>query len=126
MAGSRTPWGDDLEKARQAAMARAKEAVAASPPSDVSDLSIEDCFIRVLVEMFASGIGLGVGTMPDGMAIWIRLRMPTEAKDPRSGHVAFVAHNDPQVVWQKAVLALESSSPGQWWKPDRFATPPRT
>jgi hypothetical protein len=123
---SKTPWRDDLEAARKAAVARAKEAAEATPPpSDVSDLSIEDCFVRVLIEMFALGVGLGLGVMPDGMAIWIRLRMPAEAKDPRAGHVAFVAHNDPQTVWQKAVLALESSSPGQWWKPDRFASSAR-
>lgn len=123
MSGKPGSYGE-LERARAAAQQRAKEEAAANPPSDVSDLSLEECFVRVLVEMFASRVGLGVGVMPDGMAIWIRLRMPTEAKDPRAGHVAFVAHNDPTVVWQKAVLALESSRPGQWWKPDRFAAPP--
>lgn len=122
---AKSPFYDDLEKARKAALARAKEIAAADPPADVSDLTVEECFVRVLVEMFASGLGLGVGVMPDGMAIWIRLRMPTEAKDARAGHVAFVAHNDPQVVWQKAVLALESASPGQWWRPDRYAAPSR-
>lgn len=123
---AKQPFQADLDAARKAAVARAKEAAAANPPSDVSDYTLEDCFVRVLVEMFSLGVGLGVGVMPDGMAVWIRIRMPAEAKDPRAGHVAFVAHNDPTVVWQKAVLALESASPGQWWKPDRFASPART
>lgn len=120
---SSAPFVKDLEAARKAAVDRAKAEAAEKPPSDVSDLTVEECYIRVLVEMFALGVGLGVGVMPDGMAIWIRLRVPAKAKDPRAGHVAFVAHNDPTTVWQKAVLALESASPGQWWKPDRFATP---
>ena len=76
--------------------------------------------------MYTSGVGVGLGVMPDGMAIWIRLRVPEKSKDPRAGQVAFVAHNDPEVVWQKAVQALESSVTSNWWKPDRFASPPRT
>jgi hypothetical protein len=124
MAGAKVPWGEELKRARAIAVARAKEAKVEEADTDAFDLSIEECYVRLVVAMFASGCGLGMGVMPDGMALWIRLRMPAESTDPRAGHVAFVAHNDPQTVWQKAVQALESSAQSNWWKPDRYAKPP--
>lgn len=123
---SKPSWGDELRDAQKAAVARAKAEAQSDEPTDAFNLSVEECWIRVVIAMYASGVGVGVGVMPDGMAIWVRLRMPAKAKDPRAGHVAFVAHNDPQVVWQKAVQAMESSVQSSWWKPDRFANPAGT
>lgn len=123
MAATKYPWDEQIAGARKAAVARAKAEKEAEEPSDAFNLTIEECYVRILVAMFALGVGVGLGVMPDGMAIWIRLRMPAKAEDPRAGHVAFVAHSDPQTVWQKAVQALESSAQSNWWKPDRFATP---
>jgi len=120
---SKAPWDDLLTTARKAAVARAKAEAAPEEQTDAFGLTLEECWIRVVVSMYASGVGLGVGVMPDGMALWIRLRMPAKAKDPRAGMVAFVAHTDPLTVWQKAVQALESSAQSNWWKPDRFAAP---
>ena len=120
---TKMPWDDELRAAQKTAVARAKEEAAPEEPSDAFSLSIEECYVRIVIAMYTSGIGLGLGVMPDGMALWIRLRVPTKSKDPRAGHVAFVAHNDPAVVWQKAVQALESSVGSNWWKPDRFAQP---
>lgn len=123
---TKMPWDAELKDARKAAVERAKEAVVEEAPTDAFGLTVEECYIRILVAMFTSGVGVGLGVMPDGMAIWIRLRVPEKATDPRAGHVAFVAHSDPQVVWQKAVQALESPVESNWWKPDRFASPART
>lgn len=110
-----------LQEAQKAAQVRAKELAQSDPLSDVSDLSESECWVRLVIAMYASQLTLGVGVMPDGMAIWLRLRVPTASTDPRAGMVAFVAHNDPSVVLQKAVLALEASPKSNWWKPDRFA-----
>jgi len=120
---TKMPWDEELKDARKAAVARAKEETQPDEPTDAFGLTVEECYVRLAVSMFASGLGLGMGVMPDGMALWIRLRMPSKAKDPRAGMVAFVAHTDPLIVWQKAVQALESSAQSNWWKPDRFATP---
>ena len=117
---------EELKKAREVAVARGKARVEEDLPTDAFDLSLEECYVRLVIAMFASGVGLGMGVMPDGMAIWIRLRVPTESSDPRAGHVAFVAHSDPTTVFQKAVQALEASAQSNWWKPDRFASPPKS
>lgn len=123
---TKMPWDEELKKARGIAVARAKEEAKPEEPTDAFNLSVEECYIRVVISMFASGVGVGMGVMPDGMALWVRLRMPAQSKDPRAGRVAFVAHSDPQIVWQKAVQALESPADSNWWKPDRFAAPAST
>lgn len=110
-----------LQEAQKAAQQRAKDQAALEPAADVSDLSESECWVRLIIAMYASQLNMGVGVMPDGMAVWIRLRVPASSTDPRAGRVAFVAHNDPAVVLQKAVLALEASPQSNWWKPDRFA-----
>lgn len=110
-----------LKEAQERAKVRAKERLEAEPQPDVSDLSEAECFVRLVIAMYAFQLGVGMGVLPDGMAIWIRLRVPADSSDERAGMVAFVAHNDPATVLRKAVLALEASPKSNWWKPDRFA-----
>src|SRR6476659_651899 len=107
-----------LQDAKKLAQERAQELVEDMPEERSLDYSIEECHLQVLINMFAMGLKLGMGVMPDGMAIWIRLSVPNTAKDPRAGMVAFVVHSDPVDVWRKAVLALESSSKSNYWKED--------
>lgn len=110
-----------LQDAKKLAQERAKELEDSLPPEREIDLTVEECYIQIVIAMFAYGLKLGMGVMPDGMAVWIRLSMPAKADDPRAGHVAFVVHSDPTIVWQKAILAMESSVKSNYWKEDRFA-----
>jgi len=111
-----------LQDAKKLAQERGKELAESFEEEREIDLTAEECYIQVVINMFAVGLKLGMGVMPDGMAIWIRLSVPSTAKDPRAGMVAFVVHSDPTDVWRKAVLALESSSKSNYWKVDRFAS----
>jgi hypothetical protein len=110
-----------LEMARKASSARAKEAALAAPPEPKIDDTLEDCAVQLVVYMFTYGLKVGMGVMPDGMAIFIRLSMPRGLEDERAGMVAFVVHNDPTEVYRKAILALQASARSAYWKPDRFA-----
>lgn len=110
-----------LQAAQKVAQQRAKVKAESDKFVDSSDLSDSECIVQLVVAMYASQLSLGMGVLPDGMAIWIRLRIPKDSTDPRAGMVAFVAHNDPSVVLRKAVYALEAPSQSNWWKPDRFA-----
>src|SRR5689334_10662340 len=83
-----------LQDARKTAMVRAEERDEGEQPADVGNLSVEECLVRLLIEMYASELTLGMGVMPDGMAVYARLRYPTSCKDPRAGLVSFVVHND--------------------------------
>lgn len=105
-------------------MARAKEQQKPEEPTDAFELDEAECFVRLVISMYASQLGLGMGVMPDGMAVWIRLRVPSSSNDPRAGKVAFVVSNDTLSVLQKAVQAMEASPTSNWWKPDRFAANP--
>jgi hypothetical protein len=71
--------------------------------------------------MYMSGLKVGMGVMPDGMAVYVRLSMPKDAEDPRAGYVAFVVSNEPRSVLNKALDALEATVQSNYWKPDRFA-----
>jgi len=110
-----------LEAARAEAAKRAKEAPKEEVRTDAFELSDSECYIRLVIEMYASGCGVSMGVMPDGMAQWVRLRYPTSSKSSFAGLVAFAVHNDPTTVLQKAVQALDASPNSQWWKPDRYA-----
>lgn len=110
-----------LEVARQQAIERAKELEESFPEPQTIDYSQEECFTQLVIAMYALGLKLGMGVMPDGMAIYIRLSVPSNSVDPRAGMVSFVVHNDPTEVLRKAVLALEASEKSAYWKPDRFA-----
>jgi len=112
----------DLEKAREAAMARAKaEKEAAPPPPEAIDLDEAECFVRLVIEMYSSGLRLGMGVMPDGMAVWIRLSVPSKATSPYAGLVSFVISDDTTTVLRKAVVSLEAAPRPPYWKPDQFA-----
>lgn len=111
----------DLEKAKEIARKRADEAAKAAPPPTPSDEDEAACFVRLVIEMFTSGMRLGMGTMPDGMAVWIRLSVPREAESPYAGMVSFVVSDDTLTVLRKAVASLEAAPRAPYWKPDQFA-----
>lgn len=112
-----------LEAAKAAASARAKEEAAKAPQLSEVDLDAEECLVQLAVESFASGLRMGMGTMPDGMAIWMRLSMPSKASSAYAGLVAFLISDDPLTVLRKAVAALEAPPKPPFWKPDQFARP---
>lgn len=110
-----------LEVARQQAIDRAKELEESFPPEQSLDYTAEECLIQLIIAMYATGLKLGMGVMPDGMAIFIRISVPSNSVDPRAGMVSFVVHNDPTEVFRKAILALEASPQSNYWKPDQYA-----
>jgi len=110
-----------LQDAKKEAKARAEKEALEAPPLPEVDLDTEECFIRLVVGMFASQLRLGMGVMPDGMAIWIRLSVPSKSTDPRAGMVSFVVSDDTAAVLRKAVQAMEAPAKPPWWKPDQFA-----
>ena len=114
-----------LEVARQQAIERAKELEESFPEEQAVDYSVDECVTQLVIAMYALGLKLGMGVMPDGMAIYIRLSVPSKSVDPRAGMVSFVVHNDPTEVLRKAVQALEASAKSAYWKPDRFADQPK-
>jgi hypothetical protein len=110
-----------LEAAQQAAQTRAqKEALEAPKPVEV-DLDEAECLVQLIVESYASGMRMGMGTMPDGMAIWMRLSVPGKAASPYAGMVSFLVSDDPLTVLRKAVLSLEAPAKPPYWKVDQFA-----
>jgi len=111
----------DLEKAKKAAKLRAEKAAKEAPPPREVDDDEAACFVRLVIEMFTSGLRLGMGTMPDGMAVWIRLSIPREAESPYAGLVSFVVSDDTLTVLRKAVASLEAAPQPPYWKPDQFA-----
>lgn len=113
---------DPFGVARAAAKARAeKKAAEAEPVQDPTDHDEAFCFQHLVIAMYLSGLKLGMGVMPDGMAVYCRLSMPKSAEDDRAGMVAFVVSGEPRAVLNKALVALESSAQSNYWKPDRFA-----
>jgi hypothetical protein len=113
-----------LSEAKQQAKKRAEaEAEAAKLDAPQIDYSVEECLVLLQIEMFRTGLTLGMGVLPDGMATYVRLRMPSKADDPRAGQVAFLAGADPLSTLTKAVYCLEAPPNGAYWKPDRFASP---
>jgi len=112
-----------LEAARKAAQKRAQEEAAKAPAVAEVDLDAEECLVQLCVESFASGLKMGMGTMPDGMAIWMRLSVPRKAESPYAGMVSFLISDDPLTVLRKAVASLEAPAKPPYWKPDQFAGP---
>jgi hypothetical protein len=110
-----------LQEARRTAMARAEEQEAAKPPPIDETLTEAECFVRLVIAMYAYQLRVGMGVMPDGMAIFIRLSVPAESKDPHAGMVSFVVSDDTAAVLLKAVQALEAQPKPPFWKPDQFA-----
>lgn len=110
-----------LDAARKTSKARAKEAAENAPQQDPSDRDETECFVHLVIAMYSTGLKLGLGVMPDGMAIYIRLSMPAASEDSRAGMVSFVVSQDTKSVLNKAVDALEASEKSQYWKPDRFS-----
>lgn len=110
-----------LEAAQKAAQARAQAEAAKAPPPTEVDLDEAECLVQLIIESFASGMRLGMGTMPDGMAIWIRLSIPSTASSPYAGMVSFLISDEPLTVLRKAVASLEAPAKPPYWKPDRYA-----
>lgn len=113
-----------LQVAQNDAKARAEIKATEAPDLPDIDLDEAECFVRLVIGCYASQLRLGMGVMPDGMAIFIRLSVPTESVDPRAGMVSFVISNDPLEVLRKAVQALEAPAKPPWWKADKFARQP--
>lgn len=110
-----------LQEAQKESMARAEERAQDEPQQLLEDLSVEECLVRLLIEMYASELSLAMGVMPDGMAVYIRLRYPKTSKDPHAGRVSFVVHNDLAPLLVKAVAALSAAPTGKFWKEDQYA-----
>jgi hypothetical protein len=110
-----------LEAARAVAKARAEKEALEAPPPVQHDEDEAACFVRLVIEMFTSGLKVGMGTMPDGMAVWIRLSMPRSAESPYAGMVSFVVSDDTLTVLRKAVASLEAAPKLPYWKPDQYA-----
>lgn len=100
------------------------EAAAQIADAPQVDYTVDECLVLLVIEMFRTGLTVGMGVLSDGMAVYVRLRMPSKADDPRAGQVAFLAGSDAASALTKAVYALEAPANGVYWKPDRFATPP--
>lgn len=111
----------DLDRAKKIAQARAAQKALETPPPVPSDEDEAACLVRLVIEMFASSLKLGMGTMPDGMAVWIRLSVPSGSESPYAGMVSFVVSDDTLTVLRKAVASLEASPKPPYWKPDQFA-----
>lgn len=119
---ARVPYEKRLQEAKRVAKARAEaEAKSAEPDVPQVDYTVEEALVLLTIEMFRTGLTVGMGVLPDGMAVYVRLRMPSKAEDPRAGMVAFLAGSDAPSALSKALHALESSSKSNYWKPDRFA-----
>ena len=113
---------DALSKARDAAMARAAQEAANQPPQPPDpEWDIEECFVRLAIDMFSLPCKVGLGVMPDGMALFGRVSVPTSSTDHRAGAMAFVVSDEPQTLLRKLVSCLDDPAYGAFWKPDRFA-----
>jgi len=110
-----------LQDAKRTAQARAKREADAAPKSDPSDRDETECFVHLVIAMYSLPLKVGMGVMPDGMAIYIRLSIPATSTDERAGMVSFVVSQDTRSVLNKAVDALEAGGKSQYWKVDRFA-----
>jgi len=121
---AKNPYEARLKEAKSAAKRRA-EAQAAKEVEDAPSIeySVEECLVLLTIEMFRTGLTVGMGVLPDGMAVYVRLRMPSQADDPRAGQVAFLAGSDAPSALLKAVYALDAPPNGTYWKPDKFAAP---
>jgi len=111
----------ELQKARKSAMEDAQREADEAPPPDDEELDEAECFVRLVIEMYASKLKLGMGVLPDGMAVFIRLTYPTISKNPRAGMVSFVVSDDTLSVLRKAVQAIQAAPKPPYWKPDQFA-----
>lgn len=111
-----------LQEAQKTAKTRAKAEAAANPPEDVSDRDEAECFVHLVIAMYSLNVKMGMGILPDGMAMYIRLSVPKTAEDERAGMVSFVVSQDTKSVLNKAVDAMEASAQSRYWKADRFAT----
>jgi len=121
---AKNPYEKRIADAKKMAKARIEaEAAKKTETAGTIDYSVEECLVLITIEMFRSGLTVGMGILPDGMAVYVRLRMPSEADDDRAGMVAFLAGADTASALSKAIHALESSAKSNYWKPDRFATP---
>jgi hypothetical protein len=112
---------DPFGVARATSRARAEKEAATREVHDVSDRDEAECFQHLVIACYLLGLKVGLGVMPDGMAVYIRLSIPKAAEDDRAGYVAFVVSDEPRTVLNKAVDALEASVQSNYWKPDRFA-----
>lgn len=110
-----------LEQARLTAAARAEDRASQEPEPAPSEESVEDCMLRLVVYCYASELKVGMGVMPDGMAIWIRLGFPKTSRDERAGLVSFCVSDTLQAVLWKAMAALDSGPKSTYWKPDQYA-----
>jgi len=110
-----------LESAAKAAQERARQEALEAPKVAEIDLDEAECFVQLVIESFGSGLKLGMGTLPDSMAIWIRLSVPSTSSSPYAGMVSFLVSDDTLTVLRKAVSALEAAPKLPFWRPDKFA-----
>src|SRR6202044_3025694 len=96
---------DPFGVARAAAKARAEKKAAETPVEDPSDHDEAFCFQHLVIAMYMAGLKVGMGVMPDGMAVYVRLSIPKDAEDGRAGMVSFVVSNEPRSVLNKALQA---------------------
>lgn len=114
-----------LQAAQKARQAQAKKEAAEAPVQEVDDsLDAAEALIQLSVECYAHGATFGLGALPDGSAIYGRVRIPGKSQHPCAGMVAFVVSDDPVQVMRKALAALASAPTSKFWKPDQFAQKP--
>jgi len=112
-----------LDQAKKEASARYVAAPQVTDKLPNIDLDEAECLVQLFVEMLGTGLKMGLGAMPDGLAFWVRLSVPSEATSPYAGMVSFLVADEPAAALRKAVAALEASPKPPFWKPDQFARP---
>lgn len=111
-----------LQTAQKARQAQARKEALEAPVQEVDEsLDAAEAIIQLSVECYAHGATFALGALPDGSAIYGRIRIPGKSSHPCAGMVAFVVSDDPVQVLRKALAALASPPTSKFWKPDQYA-----
>jgi hypothetical protein len=114
----------DALRALQEAQKSAQTAAKLRQENEPAQAEVTDdeaaCFVHLAVAAYRHQVVVGMGAMPDGSGLWLRLRVPSASDHPCAGMVAFCVSDDSLGLLQKAVSALDSTPKSKWWKPDRF------
>lgn len=111
-----------LQAAQKSRQEQARKEAAEAPVQPVDDtLDAVEALVQLAVAAYAYGATFALGALPDGSAVYGRVRMPGKATHPCAGMVAFVVSDDPVQVLRKALAALDSPPTSKFWKPDQYA-----
>ena len=109
-----------IAAAKKVAQARPRENTVGPEWPKAESIAIENALTDLCIAMFEYGLSISSGAMPDGMSVWVRLKIPLEIADQRAGTVAFTVSDTFEKALRKAVQMLDVSTP-KVWKPDQFA-----